>query len=61
MLCFGIGFAFENWLSLIALVNPVVGAIVHRVQIEATALKEHFGHDYAEYARPTKRFLPLVP
>jgi protein-S-isoprenylcysteine O-methyltransferase Ste14 len=56
----GIGVAFENWLSLLAVSLPVIGAISHRVKVEEAALLEHFGGDYKEYADRTKRFLPFV-
>ena len=56
----GIGIAFENGLSLLAVSIPVIGAIIHRVRIEEAALLEHFGIAYKEYAGRTKRFLPFV-
>jgi protein-S-isoprenylcysteine O-methyltransferase Ste14 len=56
----GIGFTFENWLSLIAVVAGAVIGVANRVRIEEAALREHFGAAYDEYARHTKRFVPFV-
>ncbi len=56
----GIGFAFENWLSLAAVVLMAALGVANRVRIEEAALREHFGSAYEEYARRTKRFVPFV-
>jgi len=56
----GIGFSFNNWLSLLALLACVVPAFLYRIGVEERALAARFGDEYAVYARKTKRLLPGI-
>lgn len=60
LVCAGIGLAFENWLSLAAVMALAGAGVANRVRIEEAALRGHFGSAYEEYARRTKRFLPYI-
>ncbi len=55
-----IGFAERNWISLgIMLVVPTA-ALLYRIHVEETALRDHFGAEYVEYSRQTRRLIPGV-
>lgn len=56
----GLGFFFENWLSLAALMIPITAAVCDRVLKEERALLASLGPAYARYCSRTKRFLPGV-
>ncbi len=56
----GLGFAFGSWLSLVVLVAPITLAILYRIRIEETALKEAFGEEYRAYSRETARLVPWI-
>ena len=56
----GLGLAIENWISLlIAFILPL-GAIVYRIKVEEKVLLDHFGTEYQEYCKRTRRLLPGV-
>jgi protein-S-isoprenylcysteine O-methyltransferase len=56
----GLGFGFENWLSLaLVLVAALVG-FSYRIRVEEQVLIAHFGDRYRDYARRTKRLIPGV-
>jgi protein-S-isoprenylcysteine O-methyltransferase len=56
----GLGFCFGNWLTLLFLTVPIIGAFLWRIRIEETALTEALGEDYRAYMRRTKRLIPGV-
>jgi protein-S-isoprenylcysteine O-methyltransferase Ste14 len=56
----GLGLAFGNWLSLLCIFLPVLGAVMYRIKVEDEALKESLGHSYINYAKSTKRLIPKV-
>jgi len=56
----GLGLGFNNWLSLAALLIPILGAILYRIHVEEEALVIMLGHDYTEYRKVTKRLIPGV-
>jgi protein-S-isoprenylcysteine O-methyltransferase Ste14 len=56
----GLGFAFANWLSAALVFLPLLCATLYRIRVEEAALREHFGEEYATYARDTKRLVPGV-
>jgi protein-S-isoprenylcysteine O-methyltransferase len=56
----GLGFCFGNWLSILFLTVPIVGAFLWRIRIEESALAEALGEDYRAYKRRTKRLVPWV-
>lgn len=54
----GFGLAFANWLSAALIFLPLLAATLYRIRVEEAALGEHFGEEYAAYARDTKRLVP---
>jgi len=56
----GLAVFFWNWLSMLALMIPVTGAVVNRILKEERALAAAFGADYDSYCRRTKRLIPYL-
>jgi protein-S-isoprenylcysteine O-methyltransferase Ste14 len=56
----GLGFCFGNWLTILFLTIPIIGAFLWRIWIEERALTEALGEDYRAYMRRTKRLIPGV-
>ncbi len=57
---FAVGLLFGNWLALMALVVPVFGGVVYRIQIEERALRRELGERYETFAQSRKRLVPFV-
>jgi protein-S-isoprenylcysteine O-methyltransferase Ste14 len=53
-----IGLHTRNWLGLAIVVIPGVAALLYRIHVEETALREAFGQQYEQYCATTKRLLP---
>jgi protein-S-isoprenylcysteine O-methyltransferase Ste14 len=61
VLClFGLGLSFENWIRVIILVVPPAAALLYRIHVEEKVLIRHFGSEYEEYVRRTKRLIPGI-
>jgi protein-S-isoprenylcysteine O-methyltransferase Ste14 len=58
LLFIGMALSFGNWLSFAVIVIPFLGALLYRIQVEESSLREALGQDYVEYCRSTKRLLP---
>jgi protein-S-isoprenylcysteine O-methyltransferase len=56
----GLGFCFGNWLSILFLTVPIIGAFLWRIRIEENALSEALGTDYRVYMERTKRLIPWI-
>ena len=56
----GFGFCLGNWLSILFLTVPIVGAFLWRIRIEESAMLEALGQDYRDYMRRTERLIPWV-
>jgi protein-S-isoprenylcysteine O-methyltransferase len=56
----GLGLCLGNWLSILFLTVPIIGAFLWRIRIEETALLEALGQDYRDYMRRTERLVPWV-
>jgi protein-S-isoprenylcysteine O-methyltransferase Ste14 len=56
----GFGLAFDNWLSLLAILIPVTAALLYRIRVEERALVELLGYEYAGYCEATKRLVPGI-
>jgi protein-S-isoprenylcysteine O-methyltransferase Ste14 len=50
----------RNWISLLIIVIPATAALLYRIHVEEIALRDHFGSEYIEYSRKTKRLLPGI-
>ena len=56
----GLGISFSNWLSVVVIFTPVCLAFLNRIRIEEAELEGHFGEEYREYQRRTRRLIPGV-
>jgi protein-S-isoprenylcysteine O-methyltransferase Ste14 len=56
----GLGVAFDNWLSLLAIFIPVAAALLYRIRVEESALVEMLGREYDDYRKVTKRLVPGI-
>jgi protein-S-isoprenylcysteine O-methyltransferase Ste14 len=56
----GLGFAFQNWLSLALILVFVLLGFSYRIRVEEQVLIAHFGDRYRDYARRTKRLIPGI-
>jgi protein-S-isoprenylcysteine O-methyltransferase Ste14 len=56
----GLGVTMVNWLSVIIMLVPHAIIIILRINEEERALAEHFGSDYEDYRRNTKRLIPFI-
>ena len=56
----GLGFCFGNWLTILFLTVPIIGAFLWRIRIEERALTKALGEDYRTYVGRTKRLIPRV-
>ena len=56
----GLGLCFGNWLTILFLTVPIIGAFLWRIRIEESALTDALGEDYRAYMRRTKRLIPRV-
>jgi len=56
----GLGLAFGNWLSVLCIFVPLLGAVLYRIHVEEMALNQALGSQYAEYSRTTMRLIPKV-
>ncbi len=55
----GLGLFFANWLSMAALLAPIMLGVLNRVRKEEQALlRSSLGSEYAAYCARTKRFIP---
>lgn len=57
---FGLGLAFDNWLSLLIICLPITLAFFYRISIEEAELSKAFGEKYDAYKKQTKRLIPRV-
>lgn len=56
----GFGLAFANWLSAALVFLPLLAATLYRIRVEEAALRAHFGEEYLDYARHTRRLVPGI-
>jgi len=57
---FGLGLAFTNWLSLLAMLIAGFMGYSYRVWVEEQLLIQALGEPYREYMGHMKRFIPFV-
>lgn len=60
LILFGIGLSYGNWLSLVALLLPMLAGLVNRIRVEEGALASTLGDRYTSYAAGRKRLVPYV-
>jgi protein-S-isoprenylcysteine O-methyltransferase len=56
----GLGLCIGNWMSIAAVVVPVVAVFLWRIHVEEAALLLGLGNQYRSYMSRTKRLLPGV-
>jgi protein-S-isoprenylcysteine O-methyltransferase len=56
----GVGLSFCNWASVAAMMLPVTTALLYRIRVEETALRDSLGAAYADYCRRTARLIPGI-
>jgi protein-S-isoprenylcysteine O-methyltransferase len=56
----GMAVAFGNWLSMIAILVPILAAFVNRIRVEEASLVEALGEEYIEYRKSTRCLIPGV-
>ncbi len=56
----GLGMAYGNWLSMLALVLAVLAGLVNRIRVEEAALSLTLGAAHTDYAASRKRIIPFV-
>ena len=56
----GIGFAIDNWASLVALTSAMTTGLVYRIKVEERALSRDLGGRYQRYAASRKRLVPFI-
>lgn len=55
-----VGVYSRNWISLAIVVVLPTLALLYRIYVEETALREAFGEEYVAYSRNTRRLVPGV-
>lgn len=60
LLFIGMGFYFVNWLTLIIITSSVIFAHCYRIKYEEKLLISHFGREYIDYKKTTKKLIPFI-
>ena len=56
----GFGISLNNCISLIVIVAAILFAFIRRINVEEKTLTEHFGQEYIDYKKSTKRLIPFI-
>ena len=56
----GLGFALQNWISILVIFIPIFGALSYRIHVEENVLNTEFGEEYSKYSSRTKKLIPWV-
>jgi protein-S-isoprenylcysteine O-methyltransferase Ste14 len=56
----GLGLSLENWISILVAFIPMLLIRLYRIAIEEKVLIDHFGGEYLDYMKKTKRLIPKV-
>jgi protein-S-isoprenylcysteine O-methyltransferase Ste14 len=57
---FGLGLSFGNWLSFFTIMIPITWVFLYRIRLEEKMLLKHFGSEYEEYTKKTRRLIPYI-
>jgi protein-S-isoprenylcysteine O-methyltransferase Ste14 len=60
LLFIAVGIHARNWVAFLIVTVPTTAAVLYRIRVEEAALREHFGLEYIEYSRRTRRLVPGV-
>ncbi len=55
-----VGVHSQNWIGLLLATVPTTAALLYRIHVEEIALREHFGEEYVDYCRRTRRLIPGI-
>jgi protein-S-isoprenylcysteine O-methyltransferase Ste14 len=56
----GISISISNWLSILAMMIPVIFGYLNRMNIEEKFMAEQMGDEYLKYKARTKRIIPWI-
>ena len=56
----GLGFALQNWLTILVIFFPIFGALSYRIHVEEKVLNKEFGKEYFNYSSRTKKLIPWI-
>ncbi|MHC1739797.1 MAG: isoprenylcysteine carboxylmethyltransferase family protein [Anaerolineaceae bacterium] len=56
----GISISISNWLSMLAMMIPVVVGYAYRISVEEKFMLEQFGPNYLDYQKRTKKIVPFI-
>lgn len=54
------GIHSRNWIAFLIIALPPTATVLYRIHVEEIALREHFGAEYIEYSKRTRRLIPGV-
>ncbi|MBC7074713.1 MAG: isoprenylcysteine carboxylmethyltransferase family protein [Syntrophomonadaceae bacterium] len=57
---FAIPMVFNSWGGLLIILLATVPALVYRIRIEEEFMLKHFGDEYAQYMKRTKKMIPGI-
>ena len=60
LMAFGLAIGYSSLLGFLSTLLILLPAVVYRIRVEDRLLAEHFGTQFEQYARRTKRLLPGV-
>jgi protein-S-isoprenylcysteine O-methyltransferase Ste14 len=52
--------ALSNWLSILAMLIPVISGYLYRMRIEEKFLIKQLGQEYIDYQKVTKKLIPKI-
>ena len=55
-----IGLHTRNWIAFLIITIPTTAALLYRIHVEEIALRSHFGQEYIDYSRQTRRLIPGI-
>jgi protein-S-isoprenylcysteine O-methyltransferase Ste14 len=55
-----LGLHSRTWACFAVVLIPPTLAVLYRIHVEETALRQAFGADYEDYSRDTKRLIPGI-
>jgi len=56
----GMGWTFNNWLSLLLIIFAILIVFINRIKIEEKVLIQHFGAEYTDYKKITNGLIPFI-
>jgi protein-S-isoprenylcysteine O-methyltransferase Ste14 len=55
-----VGLHTRNWIAFLIITVPTTAALLYRIHVEEIALRGHFGQEYIDYSRQTRRLIPGI-